>query len=67
MVQDDGVCCVRWDAVPNRIYLIEGSSHMDGPYTPLATKLAAGPGKAEYRRRVVVEGRQFFRVRVRAE
>ena len=64
VVEDEGVCCVRWEAAPNRTYRIEASSQLEGPFAPLATKRSAGAGKTEYRHRMADEGPLFYRVRV---
>lgn len=66
-IQPDGVCCIRWQAFPNRIYLVEASQSLDGPYTPLAAKRSATSGKAEYRHLKEEPGPRFYRVHVLSE
>lgn len=67
VVQDDGVCCVRWDSAPNRSYIIETSAYLDGPYTSVATKRPTSPGKTEYRHLTTEDGPRFYRVRALIE
>jgi hypothetical protein len=64
VMQEEGMCCVRWEAAANRTYSIEASPQLEGPFTPVATKRSAVQGKTEFRHRMSDEGPSFYRVRV---